>query len=84
LVAVAVARANPSDLARLGIESGDPVRVRSGQGQLTVPAEADAGVPKGVLVVEFNVGSEPGDTANAAATLIDATAVVNDVRLETV
>jgi len=83
LVPEASAAANPSDLARLGVGVGESVRVRSPRGEVTLVAHGDAGVPKGVLVIEFNL-SQPGEgAANAAARLIDATAVVNDVRLET-
>jgi len=83
LVPTARALANPSDLARLGVGAGDTVRVRSGRGEVSLVAEGDPGIPKGVLAVDFNL-SAPGDQrANAAAVLIDATAVVNEVRLET-
>ncbi len=82
LVGPARALANPSDLARLGIAPGERVRVTSPRGQVTLSAEGDAGVPKGVLVVDFNL-AEPDGAPNAAAALIDASGVVNDVRLET-
>jgi hypothetical protein len=39
-------------------------------------------VPKGVLVVEFNLAESGHSPANAAASLIDATSVVNEVRLD--
>ena len=81
LVPSATALANPSDLARLGVGPGDRVRVSSPRGELTVVAAGDSGVPKGVLVVEFNLGSGHSP-ANAAASLIDATSVVNEVRLD--
>jgi NADH-quinone oxidoreductase subunit G len=95
LVPTAVARANPYDLDRLGLTTGDPVRVRSARGSLVLPADADAGVPRGVVAVDFNLplGSAEGSggaatdidgTANAAAVLIDAAAVVTDVRMESV
>jgi NADH-quinone oxidoreductase subunit G len=83
LIPPVVALANPSDLARLGVGPGDRVRVTSPRGVLTLVASGDSGVPKGVLVVEFNLG-EPGHPENAAALLIDASAVVNDVRLESI
>jgi hypothetical protein len=60
------------------------VRVTSARGELTLVAAGDSGVPKGVLVVEFNLAESAHGPANAAAALIDAGAVVNDVRLETV
>ena len=76
------ALANPSDLARLGIGPGDRVRVSSPRGELTLVAEGDSGVPKGVLVIEFNVSDPDQPADNAVASLIDASAVVNEVRLE--
>ncbi|MGH9048063.1 MAG: molybdopterin dinucleotide binding domain-containing protein, partial [Acidimicrobiales bacterium] len=82
LVEDPMALANPSDLARLGVEDGDRVRVSSPRGSAVLAARSDDGVPKGVLVVEFNLSGADGPQ-NVAATLIDATAVVNDVRLET-
>jgi len=84
LVPVAEARANPSDLARLGMGPGDRVRVTTGRGGVSLVAAGYSGVPKGVLVVEFNLAEPAHGPANAAAALIDAGAVVNDVRLETV
>jgi anaerobic selenocysteine-containing dehydrogenase len=83
LVAAMAAHANPYDLDRLGLGSGDLVRVRSSRGSLVVPAAADPGIPRGVVAVDFNVPGAPG-ARNAAATLIDAAAPVTDVRLETV
>ncbi len=81
-------RANPYDLDRLGVGTGDPVRVRSARGALVLPAEADAGVPRGVVAVGFNLPATsdgPAEaTTNAAAALIDARAAVNEVRLESV
>ncbi len=82
LVPPARALANPSELARLGVQDGERVRVTSPRGQVVLEAGADAGVPKGVLVVEFNL-AEPAGAPNAASALIDATVPVNDVRLET-
>jgi len=76
------ALANPSDLARLGIGPGDRVRVSAPRGELTLLAEGDSGVPKGVLVIEFNVSDPDQPADNAVASLIDASAVVNEVRLE--
>jgi NADH-quinone oxidoreductase subunit G len=80
LVSAAVARANPYDLDRLGLTAGDEATVRAGRGSARLAVAPDRGVPRGVLVVDFNLPG--GGEANVAATLIDATAVVNDVRLE--
>jgi len=84
LVGVAVARANPYDLDRLGLGTGDRVRVRTARGALVLAAQADVGVPRGVVAVDFNLPApdDDGSGPNAVATLIDATAPVNDVRLE--
>ncbi len=71
-------RANPHDLSRLGIRPGDWVRVTSARAALVLEAAADDGVPRGSAVVDFN---QPGE---GAADLIDATAPVTDVRVETV
>jgi NADH-quinone oxidoreductase subunit G len=83
-----VVRANPHDLDRLGVGTGDSVRVRSARGDLVLPVESDAAVPRGVVDVGFNLpaagDASEGATANAAAALIDAGAAVNEVRLESV
>ncbi len=88
LIPVLVARANPYDLDRLGLGTGDRVRVRSARGSLVLPAFADEGTPRGVVNVEFNLplaaDGAPDAALNAVAEIIDATAVVNDVRLESV
>jgi anaerobic selenocysteine-containing dehydrogenase len=80
LVAAALARANPYDLDRLGLAAGDEATVRAERGSARLAVSPDRGVPRGVLVVDFNL---PGaGQPNVAAMLIDATAIVNDVRLE--
>jgi NADH-quinone oxidoreductase subunit G len=84
LVPPLVARANPYDLDRLGAATGDRVRVRSARGELVLPAEADPGVPRGALAVDFNVPVGPETPGNAVATLIDSRTPVTEVRLESV
>jgi NADH-quinone oxidoreductase subunit G len=88
LVEAATVRANPYDLDRLGVTTGDLVRVRSSRGAQVLPAEADPAVPRGVVAVGFNLPAESGGqglvTGNAAAALIDAAAAVTEVRLESV
>ncbi len=81
LVPELVARANPYDLDRLGKVTGDRVKVRSARGELVLATEADDGVPRGCVAIDFNVPSaqSPG---NAAATLIDSRQLVTDVRME--
>jgi NADH-quinone oxidoreductase subunit G len=77
----AAARANPRDLDLLGVRGGDAVVVRSARGSLTLRCEQDAGVPRGVVAIDFNLAAPEG-AQNAAATLIDAGEAVVDVRLE--
>jgi len=71
-------RANPYDLGRLGLTTGDRVRVTSSRGSVFLEAVADASVLRGSAAVTFN---QPGD---GAADLIDASQPVTDVRVETV
>jgi anaerobic selenocysteine-containing dehydrogenase len=84
LVPQLVARANPYDLDRLGATTGDRVRVRSVRGELVLPAEADGGIPRGAVAIDFNVPLGSGTPGNAVATLIDSRHPVTDVRLESV
>jgi anaerobic selenocysteine-containing dehydrogenase len=67
---------SPHDAAGLGIESGDDVRVASTRGSQVLPVAIDPGVPAGIAQLDFSA-----DGAGAAA-LIDAHAVVTDLRLE--
>jgi NADH-quinone oxidoreductase subunit G len=68
---------NPTDLDRLGLTHGDTVKVTSSRTSLTLAAEADQAVPKGVALLVFDQAG-PG-----AADLLDITNAVNDVRVET-
>ncbi|HEY1830431.1 MAG TPA: molybdopterin-dependent oxidoreductase [Acidimicrobiales bacterium] len=83
LVSPLVVRANPYDLDRLGAQTGDQVRVRSARAALVLPAQADSGVPRGVVAVDYNV-PHGTDAANAVSTLVDSRELVTDVRLESV
>jgi NADH-quinone oxidoreductase subunit G len=67
-------RVNPGDLDRLGVQSGGQVRVTSSRTSLELAIEADAAVPRGVARLAW---------AGRAADLIDASASVTDVRVET-
>ena len=78
LVPGARLRVNPHDLDRLGVTTGDQVRVTSSRGSLTLDAVADSSVLRGSAVLQFNL---PGP---GAADLIDAGQPVTDVRVETV
>ena len=71
-------RANPADLGRLGVKTGDRVRVTSSRTSLVLDAAADSRVMRGSAVLVFNA---PGE---GAAELIDAGQPVTDVRIETV
>jgi NADH-quinone oxidoreductase subunit G len=70
--------ANPADLDRLGVADGDEVRMSSARGALVVQVAADAAVPPGVVAMALGQG-DPDPTV-----LIDATALVTEVRVETV
>ena len=66
-----------TDLTRIGVTDGTDVKVTSSQGSLTFPVRVDPRLPTGVAVLAFAPGA-PG-----AADLIDASAMVTDVRVET-
>jgi anaerobic selenocysteine-containing dehydrogenase len=69
-------RVHPSDFDRLGIEAGATVRATNGRGSFDVEVVPDPTVLRGTAVTGFNLrGLE-------AATMIDASVPVNDVRLE--
>jgi NADH-quinone oxidoreductase subunit G len=71
-------RANPADLARMGVTTGDRVRVTSSRKSLVLDVAADPHVLRGSAVLVFNA---PGE---GAAELIDAAETVTDLRVETV
>ena len=71
-------RVNPADLGRMGVTTGERVRVSSSRKSLVVDVAADARVLRGSAVLAFNA---PGE---GAAELSDATQPVTDVRVETV
>jgi NADH-quinone oxidoreductase subunit G len=77
LVGPSPVRVNPFELERLGVSSGGTVHLIGARGTLTLPAVADAAVPRGTACLAFN-RSTPG-----AAELIDAGEAVTEVRLET-
>ena len=74
-------RLAPQALQELGVEPGDEVRVRSGRGEIVVPAMGDAAVPRGVALLQFN--ASPGYETSASA-LLDSSAPVVDVDVEKV
>ena len=71
-------RANPADLGRMGVKTGDRVRVSSSRKSLVLDVAADPHVLRGSAVLAFNA---PGD---GACDLIDATQPFTDLRVETV
>jgi NADH-quinone oxidoreductase subunit G len=71
-------RVNPGDLARMGVRTGDRVRVSSSRTSLILDVAADPRVLRGSAVLTFNA---PGE---GAAELIDGSQPVTDVRIETV
>ncbi|MBV8950196.1 MAG: NADH-quinone oxidoreductase subunit NuoG [Actinobacteria bacterium] len=77
LGAEAVLLVNPGDRDRIGVHDGENVRATTGRGSLVLPLRGDATTPTGVAFVWFTQ-SGPGP-----ADLIDATAPVTDLRLET-
>jgi len=73
----AVLRLNHYDLDRLGVAPGGDVRVTSPRASLVLPVASDDGVPRGSAFLTYNLGAE------GAADLLDAAAIVTDVRVET-
>ncbi len=73
----AVMSMHPTDLDRLGVRSGERVNVTSTRTTVVLAVAADPGVPRGTVSVPLN---QPDFAAGA---LIDASAVVTDVRVET-
>jgi len=71
-------RLHPLDAGALGVVAGTAVRVTSPRTSLSLEVEPDAGVPRGVAVVAAN---QPGV---AVADLLDLSAPVTDLRVETI
>ena len=76
LVPETVLRVNPSDLARIGVDSGGQVKATSTRGSHVVTVHADAGVPAGIACMAFSADSM------GAALLVDASQPVVDLRVE--
>jgi NADH-quinone oxidoreductase subunit G len=76
LVPEPVLRVHPSDLAHIGVDSGGQVKATSPRGSHVVTVRADAGVPAGVACMAFSADSM------GAALLVDASAPVVDLRVE--
>jgi NADH-quinone oxidoreductase subunit G len=69
-------RVHPSDLARIGVDSGGQVKVTSTRGSQVVAVRSDAGVPAGIACMDFSAD------ALGAALLVDASQPVVDLRVE--
>jgi NADH-quinone oxidoreductase subunit G len=78
LVVPGILRANPQDLADLGITAGDRVRLRSATASADVPVEPDPSLPRKVVAADFNVPLGDGTVAD----LIDRAFPVVDLRME--
>jgi NADH-quinone oxidoreductase subunit G len=69
---------SPTDLHRLGVETGTEVKATSARGSLRLVVCESAEVPQGVARLPF------GADGTGAAELLDATAPVTDLRVETI
>ncbi len=69
-------RVHPSDLARIGVDSGGQVKVTSTRGSQVVAVHSDSGVPAGIACMDFSAD------ALGAALLVDAGQPVVDLRVE--
>jgi NADH-quinone oxidoreductase subunit G len=67
-----------TDLSRIGVEDGTTVKVTSSRTSLNLPVRSDPRLVAGVARLTFTPGL-PG-----AAELIDLTAPVTDIRVETI
>jgi NADH-quinone oxidoreductase subunit G len=72
----AVARLNPYDFDKLGVQPGDEVRLASARNHVLVPVRPSERVPRGLALLHVN---QSGGRANA---LIDVHGPVTDVRVE--
>ena len=72
---------HPAELAKLGLSSGDDIRVRSARGAVVMTVVADDTVDRHVVAARFSQAA--GDDDDACA-LVDCSASATDVRLETV
>jgi len=74
---------HPADLDALGVASGDDIRVVGPRGSVVLPACADDRLRRGTVWAPFNQ-VDPSGVHGDIREVIDASAVVNDVRLEVV
>ncbi|MGA1570171.1 MAG: molybdopterin-dependent oxidoreductase, partial [Ilumatobacteraceae bacterium] len=74
---------HPADLDALGVPSGDEIRVVGPRGSVMLPACADDRLRRGTVGAAFNQ-VDPSGVHGDIRDVIDASAAVNDVRLEVV
>jgi NADH-quinone oxidoreductase subunit G len=74
-------RVHPSELDKLGVAPGEKVRIRSARGSIELAVTADESIDRHVVASRFTQ-----DSAGECdlASLIDASLLATDVRLETV
>jgi predicted molibdopterin-dependent oxidoreductase YjgC len=72
-------RVNPHDLDDLGVSAGGNVKLRTAKASVVLAAVPDPSLPRKVVATDFNVPLAEGTVAD----LIDATAPVVELRLET-
>jgi anaerobic selenocysteine-containing dehydrogenase len=65
-------KVHPDDLARLGIADGARVRMGNERGEITIAAEAFAGVQRGVVIVESIAPNEHFEGGEGINTLTSA------------
>jgi NADH-quinone oxidoreductase subunit G len=68
---------SPHDASALGVDAGAEVRVTSNRGAQVLTVDVDPGVPAGIARIDFSANGE------GASALIDSSAVVTDLRVET-
>ena len=81
LVPATTVQLNHFDLNRLGVASGDVVKVSGARGSFDLPAVLNEGVARGTAQLAFATLSASGE--NAVAGLIDHEGVITQIRLET-
>jgi NADH-quinone oxidoreductase subunit G len=81
LKAVTELHLNHFDLDRLGVATGDQVKVIGPRGQVRLPVVLDDAVPRGTTEIAFGSLDESGD--DVIRPILDGERVITQVRLET-
>ena len=81
LVPATTAHAHPYDLDRLGVATGDVVRVVTSRGNFDLAVTTDPSVVRGTVEFALNTRA-PGGLDVVAASVIDAGSAVTELRLE--